>query len=214
MNDFQRFIQESLIWVEGLAALISLLYFNKSKERYWKYFSFYLIIMFLSEVFGKWGDQLMDYNKPKFFNYFVIPLEFLFFFWLYAAKSLKRPKLFYILSTIYILSFSSEYFFAGRKIIFSFNYTLGCLMLMILVIMEYYKQVNSSDILNFHKNKMFYINLGITLFYIGTLPFWTFYKFIIEYRDVYDIYYSYFLISGIIMYLLFSISFIWGRQSS
>ncbi|WP_241485944.1 hypothetical protein [Chryseobacterium angstadtii] len=209
-------LQKSLIWMEGLAAIISLFYYNRSKkDRYWNVFSIYLIIMFISEAIGKWGYLFMDYNKPYFFNYFVIPLEFLFFYWLYAAKSLGRPKLFYILSLLYLLSFiPSEIFFTTKKIILSFNYTFGCLILMVLVIMEYYKQINSAEILNFSRNKMFYINLGVTLFYIGTLPFWTFFTLIKNYRELHDIYFSYFLISGIIMYLLFSISFIWGKQSS
>ncbi len=215
MTDFQKILQESLIWTEGFAALISLFYYNRGKERYWRFFSLYLIMMFLCEVMGKWGHYLIEYDKPKFFNYFVIPLEFIFFYWLYAAKSFGKPRLFYVLSLLYLFSFlPSEFFFTSKKIIFSFNYTFGCLILMVLVIMEYYKQVNSSEILNFSRNKMFYINLGVTLFYIGTLPFWTFFSLISEYKELWSLYFNYFLITGIIMYLLFSISFIWGKQSS
>lgn len=215
MTEFQKILQDSLIWTEGLAAVISLIYYNRGKDKYWKYFSFYLILMFLCEAIGKWGHLFIKYEKPKFFNYFVIPIEFLFFYWLYAAKSLGRPKLFYGLSLLYLLSFlPSESFFTTKKIIFSFNYTFGCLILMVLVIMEYYKQINSSEILNFSRNKMFYINLGVTLFYIGTLPFWTFFSLLNEYKELWNMYFNYFLISGIIMYLLFSISFIWGKQSS
>lgn len=214
MSEFQKVLQESLIWIEGLAALISIIFYRNAKDGYWKYFSFYLILMFFCEVFGKWGENIVEYDKPKFFNYFVIPVEFLFFYWLYAAKSLKRPKLFYILSVLYLLSFlPNAYFFEARKIIFSFNYTFGCLILMILVIMEYYRQVNSSDILHFNKSKMFYINIGVTLFYIGTMPFWTFFSLLNEYPDLFNMYFNYFLISGITMYLLFSISFIWGKQN-
>lgn len=215
MSEFQEVLQESLIWTEGLAAVISIIFYKNAKDSYWKYFSVYLILMFLSEVFGKWGGNLIEYSKPTFFNYFVIPIEFLFLYWLYASKTFKRPKLFYIVSSLYLLSFiPNEYFFGGGKIIFSFNYTFGCLILMILVIMEYYRQINSSDILHFNKNKMFYINLGVTLFYIGTLPFWTFFNLLSKYPELWNIYFNYFLISGIIMYVLFSISFIWGKQNS
>jgi hypothetical protein len=203
-----------MIWVEGLAAFISLIYYYRVKDQHWKYFSYYLILMFLCEIVGKWGENFFNYDKPAFFNYFVIPIEFIFFYWIYAAKSFEKPKLFYIISALYLLSFIPGEIFMTKKIIFSFNYTFGCLILMILVVMEYYKQVNSSNILNFSKNPMFYINLGVTLFYIGTLPFWTFFAYIKTYREIYNIYFAYFLISGIIMYLLFSISFIWGKQNS
>lgn len=215
MTDFQKFIYESLFWSEGIAALISVCYYKQIKNQYWKYFVFYLIFIFLCECIGKWGENFIDYNKQAFYNYFVIPVQFIFFFWLYAAKSFEKQKTFLALSAIYLLSFiPSEFILDTDNVMFSINYTLGCLILMILVIMEYYKQINSSSILNFNKNPMFYINLGVTLFYIGTLPFWTFFPFIRNYKEIYNIYFSYFLLSGIVMYLLFSISFIWGKQNS
>ncbi|MBB4808192.1 hypothetical protein HNP38_003533 [Chryseobacterium defluvii] len=214
MSDFQKIIAESMFWIEGLAVAVSLLYYNRIKGHYWKYFVFYLILIFLCEAFGKWGEHFIEFSKAKFYNYFVIPVQFIFFYWLYAAKSLNRVKLFSILSLLYLLSFiPSEFFFSKSKIVFSFNYTFGCLILMFLVIMEYYKQINSTDILNFNKNRMFYINLGVTLFYIGTLPFLTFYPLLREHIEIWNIYFNYFLISGTLMYILFSISFIWGKQS-
>ncbi|MDN4013784.1 hypothetical protein QX233_15020 [Chryseobacterium gambrini] len=214
MTELETILQDSMIWVEGIAALISILYYSRIKNQYWKYFSYYLILMFLCEAIGKWGENFIDYSKPNFYNYFVIPVEFIFFYWIYAAKSFGKPKLFYVISALYLISLIFGDIFSTKKIIMSFSYTFGCLILMGLVIMEYYKQINSSNILNFSRNPMFYINLGVTLFYIGTLPFWTFFAYIIVYREIYHIYFSYFLLSGIVMYLLFSISFIWGKQNS
>lgn len=215
MSDFQRIVQELMFWSEGIAALISILYYNRLKNQYWKFFVFYLVFVFVSEAIGKWGDLFIEYNKQAYYNYFVIPIEFLFFYWLYAVKSFDRPKLFFILSGVYLFSFiPSELLFSTDKVMFSLNYTLGCLILMILVVMEYYKQINSSDILDFGKNRMFYINLGVTLFYIGTLPFWTFFELLKSYREIYNIYFAYFLVSAVVMYILFSISLIWGKQSS
>jgi hypothetical protein len=215
MKDFQEFVSESMLWVEGLAALIGIFYYNHLKQNHWKLFVFYLILIFLCEAFGRWGNN--DYfSKALYYNYFVMPVQFIFFYWLYAAKSLGKPKLFVILSGLYLLSFipNELYFSENSKIVFAFNYTFGCLILMLLVVMEYYKQINSTDILNFGKNRMFYINLGVTLFYIGTLPFLTFYSLLRNYLQLWNIYFDYFLISGVVMYILFSISFIWGKQNS
>ncbi|MCJ7934588.1 MAG: hypothetical protein MUW56_13390 [Chryseobacterium sp.] len=208
-----QILYETILWVEGFTAITAIIYFNREKHHYWKYFCLYLVLIFLCEVFGKYSPRFIEYDSSKFYNYFVIPLEFIFFYWLYAAKSFGKPKLFYILSLTYLLSFiPNELFFNTRKEIFSLNYTLGCLILMGLVIMEYYKQVNSSEILNFSRNRMFYINLGVTLFYIGTMPFWTFFIQIKQYKEIRDIYYSYFQMSLIVMYILFSVSLIWGKH--
>ncbi|SHF42184.1 hypothetical protein [Chryseobacterium takakiae] len=215
MSDFQRTAFEFMYWAEGISAAVSLIFYSRIKDKYWKYFVFYLVFIFLSESIGRWGGLFFEYNKQAFYNYFVIPVQFIFFYWLYAARSFRKVNLFFILSSVYLISFiPSEFLYSENKVMFSLNYTLGCLILMILVVMEYYKQINDSDILNFDKNRMFYINLGVTLFYIGTLPFWTFLELIKQYREIFNIYFAYFLISGIMMYMLFSISFIWGKQSS
>lgn len=216
MFNFQTFLSNTLLWIEGLAAIISLLVCYKNvTNNFWKYFAFYLVLIFCCELFGKYGGNWIMFSKAAFYNYFVIPLQFLFFYWLYAVKSLKKRSLFIILSLLYLISFiPSEFYFKGSKIIFSFNYTFGSFILMVLVIMEYYNQITSSDIINFNRNRMFYINLGVTLFYIGTLPFWTFYYLLVNYIQIWNIYFDYFLMSGIVMYVLFSISFIWGKQNS
>jgi len=204
-----------LYFMEGFSALVAIIFFKSVKKDYWKYFVMYLTAIFLFETLGRYGN-LSSFLKMKYYNNIVIPFQFIFFFWLYGIKSLKNKKLFWILFILYFISFiPSELYFKGSNIIYSFNYTFGCLLLMILVIMEYYKQINSDDIINFQKNRMFYINLGVTLFYIGTLPFWTFYALLFyEQKEIWNIYYSYNLISDILMYILFSISFIWGKQNS
>ncbi|WP_316736421.1 hypothetical protein [Pedobacter aquatilis] len=214
LSNFQKFLSESFLYVEGLAAFIAMLNFKTLKNQYWRFFIYYLVLIFLSEIIGKWGGLYFSFSKAKYYNYLVIPFQFIFFYWLYAVKSFNNKALFYSFSVLYLASFLiSEIFFSESKIYFSFNYTLACLLLMFLVLKEYYNQVNSVNILNFNRNKMFYINLGVTLFYIGTLPFFAFYSLLKDYITIWDIYYDYFLISGVVMYLLFSISFIWGKQN-
>ncbi len=85
---------------------------------------------------------------------------------------------------------------------------------MILVFLEFKKQIQNDDILAFPENKMFYINIGIMLFYVGTLPFFSLYHLLLKEPEIWNIYYLYFLISNCIMYLLFTASFIWGKQKS
>ncbi|CAI8934719.1 hypothetical protein [Chryseobacterium sp. IT-36CA2] len=214
MTDFQEFASKSMLWAEGLAAFVGILYYKRIRKEYWKFFVFFLIFIFISESYGRWG-KFAYFSKAYFYNYFLMPAQFIFFYWLYAVKSLGKPKLFYGLSLLYLLSFiPNELYFSGNKIVFAFNYTFGCLILMLLVVMEYYKQINSQDILHFNKNRMFYINLGITLSYIGTLPFMAFYSILLNYMEIWNIYFSYFLMSGVVMYILFASSFIWGKQSS
>lgn len=214
MEFFRHILDYVFYGSEGLAALVALLYLPRLKNTYWKYFAIYLVFIFLSETLAE-QDIFSRDGKVQFYNYLVIPAQFLFFYWLYAAKLFKRPKLFYAFSVLYILSFiPHEILFNSKKIVFSLNYTLGSLFLLYLVILEYYRQVNSSNILNFSDNRFFYINWGVTVFYIGTLPLFSFWSVFAQLKDLFSIYYIYFQISGIVMYTLFAVSFILGKENA
>ena len=105
---------------------------------------------------------------------------------------------------LYLLSFiPHKLFFEKTDIVYSVNYTFGCFLLMILVALEFNHQIQSDDILNYNKNKMFYINLGVVLFYIGTLPFFTFYGIFIKDMNMWNYYYTYFLIFNNCILLIF-----------
>ena len=55
MTDFQEFASKSMLWAEGLAAFVGLLYYNRIRKEYWKFFVFFLVFIFLSEAYGRWG---------------------------------------------------------------------------------------------------------------------------------------------------------------
>lgn len=215
MRHIQWLLQDLMLLSEGLAALIAVIMtFKKREKSLYSYFAIYLVFIFCCEMFGKFGIKYSPFPIHLFFNYFVIPLEFIFFFWLYAYVSLQKKILFWSFTAVFLLAYiPNELYFLKNKYIFSFNYTFGSVLLMFLVVMEYYKQINSDRILEFAKNPMFYTNLGVTLFYIGTLPYWAFYLQIFEHKQVWNIYTLYFQISAIIMYLMFASSFIWGKQN-
>lgn len=209
---FQEFLNNSMVFAEGVAALTSIFFYRKIKNTHYVFFPYYLVFIFISEMLGRF--DYLPVRKISYYNNFVIPIEFITLYWMYAWKSLNRRNLFWVFTSLYLLSFiPNELYFMKNKVIYSFNYTFGSFLLMFLVIMEYYKQINSENILNFSKNRMFYINLGVTMFYIGTLPFWAFYFPLLEHMEIYEIYRNYFWISGIIMYLLFASSFVWGKQN-
>lgn len=214
--DLVRNILEYIFYLsEGFAALTALYFIKSVKEKTWKFFTAYLVIIFVLDLFGRFGYVLFEFSKMYYYNYLVIPLQFIFFFWLYTVRFSNGKLYFYSLTFLYLVSFlPSELYFSKSTIINSFNYTFGCFLLLVLIVSEYYRQLYADDILYFRKNRMFYINLGVTLFYIGTLPFYTFYKILYsEYPSLWLTYCSYAQISDILMYLLFSASFIWGKQN-
>lgn len=212
---YQDWLVKLLIFIECLCALAAVVQYKKLKETYWKWFAWYVVFIFLSELFSNWFLALYPLFRQYYFAYFGIPIEFIFLLWLYGSKSLHRNKLFWICTATYLVSFVPHLIFFGRlEVVYSLNYTVGNLLLLLLVVLEFSKQIKTDDILRFKENKMFYINAGVTLFYIGTLPFFSFYGLILKQPEIWNVYYIFFLSANCIMYLFFTASFIWGKPKT
>ena len=213
--NIQTILRETLIWVQLIAAIVALMHWSKLKNSYWKWFVIYLCTVFLIEAFSKWGLRNSPSSRVYLYDFFGIPIQFLFFYWLYAIKSLKNYRLFWVCILLYSISFLPYFMlFTKGSIVFSLSYTVGNILLMWMVFLEILKQIKSEKILLFRSNFMFYINIGIMLFYIGTLPFFSFYGLILKNENLWLNYYIFFMVANHIMYLLFICAFVWGKPST
>ncbi|MFY0628788.1 MAG: hypothetical protein JXR05_00325 [Flavobacteriaceae bacterium] len=216
MQEIQSILKNILLpTIQFLAVLIGLLYFSKLKKSYWKWFLIYLIIIFIQEYFWMKNTSLSREHKIGYYVFFGIPFQYLFLYWLYALKSFKSKKLFLTSSLIYIGTIIIVAFFKELDEILSLSTNIGTFILTGLIILEFIKQIKNDDILKFRENKMFYINIGLVLFYIGNYPYHVFGKELYQsHKDIWDLYQVYFLASNNIMYLLFAASFKWGKTQS
>lgn len=212
MYNSYPYLLKLLLGLEFLSCITAIFYFKKLNKSFWIYFCFYLIILTFSDFYIDAISKVTHLKKQHIYAYFIIPLQFIFFYWLYAYQSLHKKKIFWLFLLLYIVSFIPiELYFARLKVVYSFNYTIGSFLLMILVFLEFQKQIKNDAILYFKQNKMFYINMGIMLFYVGTLPFFGLYNLIVKESEIWNMYYLYFLLSNCLMYMLFTASFIWGK---
>ncbi|MEC4003702.1 hypothetical protein OX283_003470 [Flavobacterium sp. SUN052] len=201
---------------EFIAMIVGIIKLKSLKNSYWKWLVFYLIYIFMYEIMTAFFSN--DFSKyiEKITSLIQIPLEYTFIYWLFAYKSLNMKKIFWIFTVSYFITFFLEYHLDNldRFSFFSLSKVFGALLILILVIIEFTKQIKSDTILNFKSDKMFYINIGVVLFYIGTMPFWALYFKILEFPEIWNSYYIYFMVSNCIMYLLFAASFVWGKVKS
>ncbi|CAM1365191.1 conserved membrane protein of unknown function [Tenacibaculum soleae] len=210
-------LNKLLLGAELIAALVGFIYVFKLRNNYWKWFSFYLIFIFIQEFFWFFKSSFLNIKKEDYYAFIGIPFQYIFLYWLYAYKSLKSKNIFRVVSFIYLLTYIPlEFFFKKLNVVYSINLTIGTILLSFLIVFEFIKQIKNDNILMFKENKMFYINIGTILFYIGTYPFFAFYDILIRepYIKVWNVYYIYFMVSNILMYLLFIASFIWGKHKS
>lgn len=217
MYQYYPNLNKVLLGLEFLSALVAFLHFSSLKNSYWKWFSVYLIFIFIQELYGNFIPSSFFIRKQDYYAFIGIPIQYLFFYWLYAYKSLNSKKIFLICSSIYLLTFIPlEIYNQKIKTLYSINLTVGSIILTFLVVLEFLKQIKNDNILKFKENKMFYINVGVILFYVGTYPFSAFYHELLKepYVNIWNTYYLYFLIANCSMYLLFIASFIWGKHQS
>lgn len=200
---------------EFIALVAGIIKFKSLKNSYWKWFVFYLAYILVYEIISYIAKVEFKYKIGAFQSYIHMPIEYLFLFWLFAVKSLQKKVLFYWFSVLFFLSFVIDTRLQQGDFTFkSLNTTIGNLLLLILVMLEFNKQIKSDAILYFKENKMFYINIGVTLFYVGNMPFFGWYMPILKYPDIWNDFFKYFMISNCIMYLLFAASFVWGKVKS
>jgi hypothetical protein len=213
-------LHKILLAVQFFAALIGLIYYFKLKQSYWKWFTVYLLFIFVQEfiwTLDLFSLGLTSHYRNYYYTFIGIPFQYIFLYWLYAYKSLSQKKLFYICLILYVFTYALiELYLKKINLAYSINLTTGTILLSFLVVLEFLKQIKNDNILKFKENKMFYINIGVILFYIGTYPFFAFNDILIEdrYIGIWNTYYLYFLISNYLMYFLFAASFIWGKHQS
>jgi len=214
MSDFQILLVQTLLLAEVAAAVIGVIKFKKFRNTHWKWFIYFLLFIACTELFSYF--VLCNYIKVRtyFYDFFVIPMEFLFLFWLYSYKSLGKKKLFWISAVIYILSLFPYFTFGKFTLINSLNYIVGTFLLSIMIILEYDKQIKSDAILKFKENMMFYINAAVGIFFVGTLPFFAFHSLIWKDAMIWNNYYIFFMLTNILMYTLFSIALLWGKPNT
>lgn len=213
--DILRYIIVSL---ETLAAIIGLLYWKKWKGTPYAYFILYLVTIAVAEYFGFYFSKSgMKVANWALFNYIIIPFEFLFFFWLFQAE-LKKKKLALWFVVIYLVSWLIDIFFLAQPAyksrfwFSSFSYTVGNILLLVFLLLFLIQLVTGDSILYFKNNILFWISLGLLLFYLGTFPYFGLRNLLsLKYKPVYYLYTYLFYALNYLMYLSFIGGLIWGR---
>jgi hypothetical protein len=196
-----------------IVPLVVLFYYPKVKNTYWKWLVFYLVFIAVQELYFTYNNSILTLPKTYYFAYIGIPIEFLFLFWLYAIKSLNNRVVFWIFSVLLMLTVLPIELYTELKTVNSITVTVGSLLLMILVFLEFQKQIKEDDILEFKHKRMFYINLGVLLFYVGSVPFMGLYNLLKNEHSIWNPYYLYFVVSNCLLYVSYILSFVCGKKN-
>jgi hypothetical protein len=204
---------------EAAACVTGFVNWNKIKNTYWKWLPFYLALIVAAEFMGKYFTyRHMDEPKEIMYNYIVIPMEILFFLYMFynEFKHTRSAGLPVYCMVIYVLCFLADNFYLSNKYkwFLSFSYTTGVILLVVNILIFLFRLVISSRILFFRTNFMFWICIGLLLFYLGGLPFYIIINTLYEYNKPFMNFAYIMYVFDWLMYLSFIIAFIWGKMKS
>ncbi len=211
----------ALTIAEATACIVGFRYWKKLKDTYWKFFPVYLACILAAELLGRYlGYKKLYTANLALYNYFVIPLEILFFISLFyrtfSTRSLKRLSI--IVAFIYMACWFSEMFLLPKVSSFwvgALSYTVGIVTLLVLILSYLFKLSSSDEIVFIKHNMMFWVCMGLFVFYAFSLPFYGMYNYL--YKHHYNFYLTYsniIFFLNYIMYGLFTLAFIWGKPKS
>lgn len=209
---------QHILYVLELAACITgFICWKKIKNTFWIGFPFYLAVICAVELTGDYLNYIQDYRfKNLIYNNFSIPLEFLFLYWVYYkyAEGIKRKKLVILCSVIYLAGFFlDQVYFKDTNYFFdSFSYSIGNMVLLVVIISFFIQFATGEEILHFKTSMIFWVSLGALIFYLGSLPFYGLYNLLVKkYYDLFITYSYVMYVCNWMMYSFFIIAFIWGK---
>jgi len=202
---------------ELTACIAGFVYWKKIKSTYWRFFPLYLGIIVIAEIIGTYlNARKMSHYTVVIFSYGIIPLEIFFFLWLFynEFKKLNVKWLSVAGGFMYILCFLTDILFVSRHNYWflSFSYTAGILILVIHILSFLFRLAKSDEVLSIKTNMMFWVCLGLLVFYLCSLPFFGMGNFLLKnYNNIFINYARLTFVFNCMMYALFTIAFICGK---
>lgn len=200
-----------LILAEAAAAIAGLITWSKWRGTYLKWVPLYLALIVFMELSERLLRNFGEVPAASMIFKVSVVTEILFIHWFFY-KTLSK-KIIIAGACIYLLGFLLEHFLIQDHAYYfqSLSYTIGNLFILVYLLMFFIELVKSERILVFKKLTVFWISLGMLVFYLGTFPFYGLYNELAKDLNIFvplawistSLNYS--------MYLLFTIAFIWGK---
>lgn len=204
---------QNLIIAEALALIAGCITWNKWRHSYLKWFVVYLCVIVVCESCNRLNFIQNNASVADVFKY-VVPIEVLFINWFFY-KTLSSTKRILIITgaVLYIISWIiEEAVFAGAGYYFrSLSYTVGNLFIAIYTILFFTEFVRSDKIIGYKKLSIFWIVLGMLIFYLGTFPFYGLYNELLKDREFFRSVAWVAMSLNYCMYILFTIGLLWGK---
>ena len=197
----------------GIAVVTAILFYGKYKHTALKYFVWILIYNLINEVSAKYVYYWLETNVVMFNVYNTI--FFLYFFYVFynfvKSKTYKKWIVYstwlFIITTV-INIFTVNAYFDNLMI----SYITGACFIIFCIILYFIEILSDSRVLHIKEDLLFWISIGLLLFYVGYIPIKLSRQFFADLNDIFVTLYNVQRILIIIMYSCFIIGFVWTKK--
>lgn len=202
------------LFIELVTAIIGTAYFYKYRKSILKHFLIYLwFIVFIEYAAYIMREYFEVTNNSWWFNFFYV-VNFTYLLYLYKSvvrNPIKKKTIRYAIA-IYIATFVINGFFENYLVEHqTIPFVVGSCLLILAIILYFAEILGSEKVLYAKKNLLFWISIGLLLFYVGYIPLRitiNYYAGIGKLNPLYSILYILIIVSNI----CFMTGFIWGDK--
>jgi len=210
---FNSVFQYILLSFEGIAAITAILFYDKYKHTVLKYFAWILVYTILNDIIAIYVYRLYGINVVQYNVYNFIYFLYLYYvFWSFIrSKTYKRWIVYCIgifLAASFINILTANFIFENQMV----AYVVGACLVIFCIILYYIEILSDSRILYIKEDLLFWISIGLLLFYVGYIPIKISREFFSNYEDVFVTLYNVQRILIIIMNSCFIIGFVWTKK--
>ncbi|WP_157972891.1 hypothetical protein [Aureibaculum luteum] len=216
-------IKNSVKYSELLSAIVGTVYFYKYKHTTLKYFLYLLWYITITEFLG-WYIRVTGnmayidengwiYNKWLYNILNIVTFSTVYIIYYRYLKTQLFKKWIKVFLIVFLLvnilnwAFIQNFIKEGAV----FPKIIGSVFLIISIIFYFIELLRSEKIVIFHRLLLFWISVGLLLFYTGTIPFVLKWNGFMVIKGVHELFLILYILA-IIMYLTFTFGFIWSKK--
>ncbi|MEH6703741.1 MAG: hypothetical protein V7691_03005 [Galbibacter orientalis] len=200
-------------YIELITAIIGSIYLFKYKHTFLKYFLVLLWFIVIIEFLGKYYYQFFGANYIIYNIYHLINFCFLLFLYKNYVESNRYKKLISWFFYLYLAFFFGNLLFQNYFTqIQTVPFIMGALFVIISILFLFIEILRSDRVLYVTKNLLFWISVGLLLYFVGRIPtriIKNYWEEISYYKSIYIVEY----ILSMIMNVCFIIGFICSEKN-
>jgi hypothetical protein len=163
---------QTFFYILLITTIFTSFYFkNKFENSIYKYFAYFLVFLCITETLS----QIFNKNNALVYNFYTLisfNFYFIFYYQIFRDKTNKQKIILFFIS--FILFYLMDSFFITKDIshhLLNNTVVFGSFLTIIMLILFLFEIIkNETVVFNIKKTFIFWISVGLLLFYIGILP--------------------------------------------